>query len=137
MYKFAEYALMVFLIGIRLKTRNFNLNGNDFECYRSIFLFDDSLKYYVAKTGSVTGYSGKHIADTLVFIDFDGKDLEDVKTEVKNFCLYLSHTYDLPLDNIRITFSGSKGFHLSIPFNCITDNLVGNEDFWKRYKNLL
>ncbi len=36
--------------------RSFKLNGVITDCYRSIFLFDDSLKFYVEKFNSVTGY---------------------------------------------------------------------------------
>lgn len=113
----------------------FKLNGIREDCYRSLFLHNEGLKFYVDKTGSVSGYAGKHISDALAF-DFDGEDLEAVKEETYKFIMYLYHTFDVPFEYLRIAFSGSKGFHVSIPMNAICDNPQPKEDFYKVYKKI-
>ena len=103
------------------RLNEFKLNGIRKDCYRSLFLHNEELKFYVEKTGSIKGYAGKHISDSLVF-DFDGEDLEAVKNETYKFIMYLYHTFDIPFEYLRIAFSGLKGFHISIPMNAICDN---------------
>jgi hypothetical protein len=95
------------------------LNGERRECYRSLFIFDEGLPAWVERTGSVKGYAGPHVADGLVF-DFDGPDLEQVRLEVAKFVRYLERALDVPLDNVRLAFSGSKGFHVTIPIQAFT-----------------
>ena len=82
-----KYIYADFAVG-DIKNRNniqninkFKLNGSTTDCFRSVFLYDEGLKNYVDKTGSIKGYAGKHIADALVF-DFDGENL-DVRTALK------------------------------------------------------
>ncbi len=115
--------------------RSFKLNGVITDCYRSIFLFDESLKFYVEKTNSVTGYAGPHTTELLLF-DFDSDDLEAVKNEVYNFVNHLFFNYDIPFDYIRIAFSGSKGFHISIPMTVFADEIKPSEKFYQVYKNV-
>ena len=100
------------------KLNEFKLNGIRTDCYRSLFLHNENLKYYVEKTGSVKGYSGKHISDSITF-DFDGEDLEAVKKEVFNFVQHLYYNYDVPYEFLRISFSGNKGFHICIPIQAV------------------
>ena len=115
MYLYADFA-----IGHASKRNNiqnikdFKLNGVIKDCYRSIFLFDEGLKEYVNRTKSITGYAGKHIADSLVF-DFDGESLDAVREEAFKLCNYLYHEFEVPFDYLRISFSGSKGIHIAIP----------------------
>lgn len=82
--------------------------------YRSIFLFDERLGEHVKKTGSVSGYSGPHEADALVW-DFDGGDLDPVRLEVLAFHSYLVNELGVPPELISVAFSGQKGFHVSVP----------------------
>jgi len=112
------------------------INGVDTECYRSLFLFDEKLKAYHDKTGSVAGYSGLHTADGLVF-DFDGEPLDAVKISVIDFVKYLEAFYELPVDYVRIAFSGNKGFHISIPFAAVCDNPKPTKNFYKIYKGIV
>lgn len=135
MFIYADYA-----IGHASKRNNiqnikdFKLNGVVTDCYRSIFLFDESLKEYVDRTKSITGYSGKHISDALVF-DFDGDDLGQVKNEALKFCHYLHYEFDVAYEYLRIAFSGLKGIHITIPMQaiCIPEP---KEDFYKIYKGI-
>jgi len=135
MYLYADYA-----VGHASKRnniqniKNFKLNGVTTDCYRSIFLFDEGLKEYVDRTKSITGYAGKHLSDSIVF-DFDGDDLNEVKTVAYNFCNYLYHEYEVPYEYLRISFSGSKGIHIAIPMQAICDP-TPRDDFYKIYKGI-
>ncbi len=114
---------------------DFKLNGNSTDCYRSIFLFDRGLLEWVNKTGSVKGYIGNHIADGLVF-DFDGNDLGDVKDSAVDFVQHLNVMYDIPIEYIRIAFSGNKGFHIVIPFEAVKQDAKPGNNFYLIYKNI-
>lgn len=105
------------------------------ESYRSLFLFTEDFKKWVDKTKSVKGFEGKHFSDSLLF-DFDSEDLEKVKTEAINFCLYLEASFDIPLESLSIHFSGNKGFHIGIPIQCITNDYSPMFDFWKVYRSI-
>lgn len=117
------------------KISDFKLNGESRDCFRSIFLFDENLKYFVDKTSSVSGYLGKHIADAFCF-DFDSENSIAVKNEVIKFCLYLESQFELPMDNIHISFSGNKGYHVTIPIEAFTDKPEPKEHFYKIYKSI-
>jgi replicative DNA helicase len=135
-FTFAEYAVngITKRNDIRDITK-FNLDGIDNECYRSIFLFDENIKTYVDKTHSVTRYAGLHISDGLSF-DFDGSDLTAVRLATIKFCLNLKYNFDLPLDFLRISFSGNKGFHVTIPFQAISETIQPKDNFYLIYKGI-
>ena len=135
--KYAEYA-----IGGLFNRKNiqdvtqFKLNGERSECYRSIFLFGEDYKYFVEKGGKVTGFAGEHIADALVW-DFDAEnDLEGIKGRVADFVENLKWNYEIPYEYIHVSFSGSKGFHIAIPFQAICENPKPSSNFWKVYKSM-
>lgn len=115
--------------------KEFKLNGIRIDCFRSLFLFDERFKTYVEKTGTVSGYVGEHITETIPF-DFDSDNLSDVKDEVVNFIMHLYHTYEIPFEYVRISFSGAKGFHISIPFQAIIENPEPKSDFYKIVKGI-
>ncbi len=134
-FVYAEYAIGGINKRNNIQNKNkFKLNGEYRDCFRSIFLYDESLKFYVEKTGHIKGYAGKHTADSLVF-DLDG-DLNAVKDVTYNFVMHLYHEFDIPLEYMRIAFSGSKGMHVSIPMNTISDNIQPRNDFYKVYKGI-
>jgi hypothetical protein len=109
------------------------LNGA-VDCYRSLFIFGEDLKHYVSTTGSVTGFSGVHVADYLVF-DFDG-ELIDVKKSAIEFIQYLYTMYDVPVEYARASFSGRKGFHVSLPFVAVTSHPRASTEFYKTYRGI-
>ena len=134
-YCYADYAIGA--VNKRNNIQNikdFKLDGVTTDCFRSIFLYDEGLKHFVDRTGHIKGYAGKHIADSLVF-DFDGENLDDVKIETYNFVMHLYHEFEVPLEYMRIAFSGSKGMHVSIPMNALC-NPQPRDDFYKVYKGI-
>lgn len=136
-YRFAEVAID----GIKNRNRivdinEFKLEGDRTDCHRSIFLFNEDLKFYVEKTGTVSGYLGKHIARDLIF-DFDGSDLNEVKTETARFIWHLKENYNVSMAYMQLYFSGSKGFHLTIPFEAVCANVKPSENFSKVYASII
>jgi len=114
--------------------RDFTLDGIRNDCSRSLFLFDEGLQAWVDRTGSVSGFAGSHISDMLAF-DFDGEDLEKVRAEVVKFCHYIEVQYEVPLEYVRTAFSGSKGFHVTIPMQVIGD-VTPSTNFWQVYRGI-
>jgi KaiC/GvpD/RAD55 family RecA-like ATPase len=111
------------------------------ETYRSLWNYNEDYPDYVDKNESITGYSGKHNSDIL-FFDFDiDKDktgtFEDVQQEVINLVEMLVHSYEVPSDLIRITFSGGKGFHIILPFQVVQLDPEMSSEFCDRYRELI
>ncbi|PLX24664.1 MAG: hypothetical protein C0600_12860 [Ignavibacteria bacterium] len=112
-------------------TKDFKLNGERRECYRSLFLYEQSLKDWTDKTGSVKGYNGDHTSDMFpIDVDFDG-NLEAAKDEAERIMGNLTVLYEVPVEYMRIAFSGSKGFHIVIPIQAFTDSPKPQKDFYK------
>ena len=111
-----------------------------YETYRSLWNYSLNYLEYVSKTGSVTGYSGRHNSDIL-FFDFDvdkvAGTFNDVRLEVINLVEMLIHSYEVPADLIRITFSGNKGFHIIIPFQVVQADTEMTDDFCDKYKEFI
>ncbi len=105
------------------------------ESYCSLFQFTDELKYFVEKTKSTKGYIGLHTAKTVV-LDFDGADLDAVRNEVVRFIQSMLNDHSVPAEYWRIAFSGNKGFHISLPFDCIGDARP-TKDLAKRIKGFV
>ena len=112
-----------------------------YETYRSLWLYDEDYRTYVEKSGSITGYGGKHNSDLLFFdFDVDKKEtgtLEDVRKEVINLVEMLIHSYEVPKKLVRICFSGGKGFHIIVPFDLVQSNTEMTTDFCVKYKALI
>lgn len=49
-----------------------------------------------------------------LYIDIDTNSFELSKINTQQIVLYISHLFQIPLDEIRIFFSGAKGFHILI-----------------------
>jgi hypothetical protein len=114
---------------------------NNFGCFRSLFVHNAGLKGHFdnnfsekdgKKFNSVAGYTGQHTADFLL-IDFDGDDLDKVKLEVVTYVNLLKWEYEIPEDLISIWFSGNKGFHVTIPFELVSQDTQQTKDFHKHY----
>lgn len=130
---FAEYAIGgVHNRNAVHEVSSFRLGSTIRDCYRSLFLFDEGIQLWVKRTGSVKGYAGPHIAEEIVF-DFDGREIEVVRDEVVRFLDHLEVEYGVPKPCVDVTFSGNKGFHVSIPIPLAGD-VAPSPDFWRIYK---
>jgi hypothetical protein len=103
------------------------------EAYCSLFRFDEALAEHVKRTSSASGFKGAHRADWL-FFDFDCEaDLETVLDEAGSFIKSSEVNFDIPPEYWSIAFSGSKGFHLSLPIAAI-GNPEASEKFSDAYR---
>jgi hypothetical protein len=84
------------------------------ECYATINRFGDDFRDHVRATGSVKRYEGACYADFLWF-DIDEADLEDARAAAAQCVVQLCGFWQVPHDDLRLYFSGSKGFHLGVP----------------------
>lgn len=86
------------------------------DCYKSWCRFNDDIrKYQKAHNKSLQGYDGLCYSDFLP-IDIDNKEKPERSLySCRDLLQFLEQTYDVPIEAIRIYFSGSKGFHLEIP----------------------
>jgi hypothetical protein len=90
------------------------------ECYTTWARFADDFRDYVRENQSVKGFKGKAYSDYL-WLDVDAKDENDQPDPEKALegalRLVLSLTTYAAVDeaDLRIYFSGAKGFHIGIP----------------------
>jgi len=85
------------------------------DCYRSVFRFGEGFRQHVQAHRSVSGYRGVAYADWLpIDIDAEG-DLERALAQLRAVLEKLTVRADIDLSAVRISFSGSKGFHVQIP----------------------
>lgn len=119
---------------IKQGDRKLSSNSN-VECYETIWRYTEDFDKYVKETGSVEDYKGLHTANEIIF-DFDSNDLLRAQTDAKRFITELIMTYDIPLDNIGIFFSGKKGFHITLPIGLLGD-VKPSEDFHLKYKEFI
>lgn len=83
----------------------------ELQAYLSAFTFPLAFKDHVEKTGSAAGYTGPVGVPALHF-DIDRDDLDAAIRDARRLAAYLQHRYAAdPLTH----FSGSKGFHISVP----------------------
>ena len=116
-----------------IRLSDFKLTDQRNEVYRSLFLFNDGLKAWVERTGSVKGYAGPHTTDAVAF-DLDGEDLHAVQAEAIRLVQYLTEVLEVPANYIRAAFSGFKGLHVVIPIEAFTDAVKPSLHFYKVVK---
>lgn len=85
----------------------------DFEAYVSMFGFSHEILDHIAITKSVKDFAGLYHANQII-IDFDNQDQEQSRQSAIKFIQRLLG-YGCTPDNLRIYFSGGKGFHISMP----------------------
>lgn len=99
---------------IRVEELGNRLPSNRRECYATICRFPDEYREHVKKEKTVTGYKGPAYADTL-WLDLDSKDLEQALSDAAITAAALCGQWGVHPDDLRIYFSGKKGFHVGIP----------------------
>lgn len=93
------------------------INGNKklVDCFRTYFKYPQDFLDYYNKHKSVRGYNGSCSA-TYFPIDIDSKNnLQDALDKTRDCLNRLRREFKVELKNLRIFFSGSKGFHIEIP----------------------
>jgi KaiC/GvpD/RAD55 family RecA-like ATPase len=82
------------------------------ECYSTYFRYDAALLNHVRKTKSVKGFEGVGYADFFP-LDIDSADLH-VSLERARKAVEFFVDKDVPEGDIKIYFSGAKGFHVCL-----------------------
>lgn len=85
------------------------------ECYTTYFQYSDELLDHVKKTGSVRRFNGSCWANFFPLDVDDSADLEKSLNGTRAIVTKLRDDCEIDPKNLRIYFSGAKGFHIEIP----------------------
>jgi len=136
-----DFCFVEFVIG-SIKNRNKVININEIkkedyegltDCYISQYLFSEDFLKFSKNNKSVSGYQGS-IDFQYIYLDFDNKENPEIaRTDLYYFINYGLSEYlnSDELNQLRIYFSGSKGFHLAIPKRFFT-NIKPSKDLHLR-----
>jgi len=91
--------------------------------YKSLFIYTPEFSEYGKKHEGIRGYKGEHSVETLV-LDFDSDNISQAQADVISFIEMIQHEYDITDEQIRVYFSGNKGFHIELPIT-----LFGHNEF--------
>lgn len=83
--------------------------------YSGLFKFKDRHYEHYKKNRSVAGI--KDVTTDRLLFDFDNSDINIAKNDTIEAVRRLIYDYDVPRDDIRIAFSGNKGFHIELNLN--------------------
>jgi hypothetical protein len=108
------------------------------ECYLCHFGFSDEFRQYLATTGSTAGYTGPTWLQWLVFdIDVEG-DIDEALRQARRLAAWLVDRFKLEPDDLMFFYSGSKGFHVSIPSSLWGGTPAANfHDYARRFAETL
>jgi hypothetical protein len=81
------------------------------ETFISLFEYDEDALHYFQQNNSLEGFRGRMRIGVLPF-DIDSPKLEDACLETKHLLKDLRHW---GIQSVRLSFSGSKGFHVLVP----------------------
>lgn len=86
--------------------------------YCSLYTFPEEAKqYFETNSNSIAGYKGKAYCDKL-FFDLDSKeDVNRAKEDAKELIVRLQKAGCPVESQVRVFFSGNKGFHLEVPLS--------------------
>ncbi|HZU76946.1 MAG TPA: DUF3987 domain-containing protein, partial [Dehalococcoidia bacterium] len=85
------------------------------DTFATFLLYSADLDDHVQQTGSVAGFSGP-ARSLVVPFDFDCKaDPAHALDDARRLLHLLGERWDVPLEAVRLYFSGSKGFHAELP----------------------
>jgi len=94
--------------------RKIKLPEKPVDCYRTVFRYPEAMREHFSKHGTVAGYQGYVYADWIP-IDIDSRDLAEAHETARDALNQLAVRYDVEINELRIFFSGAKGFHILIP----------------------
>lgn len=90
-------------------------NLKDFiDCYKTYFRYTEEIFDHVTRTGSVKEFNGSCWAKVFP-LDIDSENLVESQVHAKSILSLLKDDFDVDPKNLRIYFSGAKGFHIEIP----------------------
>ena len=88
------------------------------EAYRdkskNLDVFCTAQRFCTAEKDAEEGEKEIHLCD--VYFDFDSKDLVQAQADVKKLIDYFCKGHDVPATNVRVHYSGKKGFHVFVDY---------------------
>ncbi len=94
--------------------------------YLSVFTFGEEFRRQLETTGSVRGYSGP-VGVTGIHWDIDREgDLEGALRDVRRLAAHLQDAFHREPHEVRVGFSGDKGFHVEMPLEGIEPGPLAN-----------
>lgn len=84
------------------------------ECYTTICRFTEDYLTYRNEKGTVEGYVGSCYTDMFWF-DVDDDNLENSLIGTFNLLVTLENSFNVDRKDLKLYFSGKKGFHVGIP----------------------
>ncbi len=84
------------------------------DCYKTYFLYSDEMISHVNNEKSVRGFAGS-CWSKIFPIDIDSENLIESQDKAKSVLIELRNNFGVNLKNIKLYFSGAKGFHIEIP----------------------
>jgi hypothetical protein len=82
--------------------------------YLSAFRYPIHLRRHVEQTGGTAGYTGP-IGLAAVNFDLDRPNLDTAVADARRLVAQVADRWHLDADDLVVAFSGSKGFHVSVP----------------------
>jgi Primase C terminal 1 (PriCT-1) len=118
-FKYVEYAFGSVANRNKVESIEWVLSNippnNPRECYHSLYRFDNSVKDHLKQHGKMSHVDQLPVDIPYVPFDIDSKNLDDALNDCRFLIDYLEQTWEISPKNLRVYFSGSKGFHLYVP----------------------
>jgi hypothetical protein len=89
----------------------------DYCRYISLFPFDKTIIDYINVHGTIKGHKGIHYSPYIIFDIDNDTDLESCRKSAIELCNRLEQMFEIYPDDLRIYFSGNKGFHILLHEN--------------------
>jgi len=87
----------------------------DYEAYQSLFQYSADIYEYVHLQGGVSGFNGKLYTNS-IYLDIDNATNGPASRDsLIKLIRYLNSEYKIHPDDLKIYFSGNKGYHVEIP----------------------
>lgn len=90
------------------------------DTYTTYFRYTEEMSNHVRETGSVKGFTGKAYSPWIPF-DIDSENLREAHQQMLKLLTQINK-YGVSIEQCKLYFSGSKGFHVMLP-----SSLVGVE----------
>lgn len=115
-----------------VKVQDVSVKPSQISGYTSMFLFNDETMKYVlnnisekTKKPSVIGYTGAvGIRGLFIDVDMEKAPFQARVSEVMRLLTIMEVNHGITKEHYQVFFSGSKGFHIVIPYSVFSDSIV-------------
>lgn len=85
------------------------------ESYLSVYTFSAEMVDHLAAWGSPAGFEGQTFAEVIAFDIDRSEDIPQALADARTLAGVLEETFDAPVETLQAFYSGSKGFHITVP----------------------